>query len=289
MTCTRQLLSDLLWVVNSPMLLATNDQVVSGHWRIREQDVDAMHLARFMEQKSLRSLGKYFEGLVSYWLQHLRKVDLLFESYVIRDHKRTIGEVDFIFIDEHGRTTHWEVAVKFYLFNPQECVLGSPFIGPNANDTLDRKLHRLFDHQLTLGKQLLPDVDVEIREAFVKGRIFYPDGQADRSVGHPGLSSAHLKGSWFRHSEFRPLQDDPAMASEDVRYCWLEKPNWLSVIELSGEEDDLLSFDDLSGRMDGHFANSKRCPLVVQLKSDGTTFHESRRFFVVPDGWPGVS
>ena len=100
MTCTRQLLSDLLWVVNSAMLLATNDQVVSGHWWIREQDVDAMHLARFMEQKSLRSLGKYFEGLVSYWLQHVRKVDLLFESYVIRDRKRTIGELDFIFMCE---------------------------------------------------------------------------------------------------------------------------------------------------------------------------------------------
>ena len=47
-----------------------------------------------------------------------------------------------------------------------------------------------------------------------------------------------------------------------------------------------MPFGDFLFCMNRHFADSQRCPLVVQLESDGVGYVETRRFFVVPDCWP---
>ncbi|MCH1440954.1 MAG: DUF1853 family protein [Rubripirellula sp.] len=286
MKSAQQFVRDLVWVVNSPSLLRTTDDHCcdSKWWRLQEQDVQAAHLVDFMARKNARSLGKYFEGLVSYWLHHLRKVDVLFESFAIREQKRTVGEIDFIFIDEQARVTHWEVAVKFYLFSSISHGLGSHYLGPNAVDTLDRKIDHVFGHQLPRSRKLFPDV--ELRQAFVKGRIFYPFGKQRGLNKHSCLSSAHLEGSWLRHADIGSLVGDVGWDVRRVCYLVLEKPHWLSEIHALRATDKVMSFCGFAATLDQHFSESQRCLLVVQLKVEDTECVELRRFFVVPDCWP---
>ena len=304
MMSAQQLVRDLLWAVNSPALLRTTDNhgCESTTWKLREHDICATHLVEFMARKDARSLGRYFEALTSYWLHHVRKVEVLVESFAIREQKRTVGEIDFIFIDEQARMTHWEVAVKFYLFSPVSNVLGSRYLGPNAVDTLDRKIDRIFGHQLPRSQKWFPKV--EVRQAFVKGRIFYPlmeqHGLAHQDVlaqqgaltqhhgqkEHPYLSRAHLEGIWLRHAEIRFMDSDAVWGAQNAYYLILKKPHWLSVVEADNATDGLMSFREFSDSMEQHFSESQRSPLVVQLKLDDAGCVESRRFFVVPDCWP---
>ena len=286
MKSAQQVVRDLLWAVNSPALLKTTN----GHccdstpWKLQERDVCPTHLVDFMVSKDFHSLGKYFEGLISYWLHHLRKVEVLFESFAIREQKRTVGEIDFIFIDEQARMVHWEVAIKFYLFSPVLHDLGSHYLGPNAIDTLDRKIDRIFGHQLPRSEEPFPNV--ELRQAFVKGRIFYPVMQQGGPAEHPYLSSTHLDGSWLRHAEIRFMDGNADWDAQNAYYLVLQKPHWLSFVQTPAAGDKPMSFREFSESMDQHFSGSQRCPLVVQLKPDDAGYVESRRFFVVPDSWP---
>lgn len=286
MKSTQQVVRDLLWAVNSPALLkTTNDHCCdSKEWKLHEHDICMTHLGDFMAGKDSRSLGKYFEGLISYWLHHLRKVDVLVESFALREQQRTVGEIDFIFIDEQARMTHWEIAVKFYLFSPASYGFGSHYLGPNAVDTLDRKIDRIFGHQLPRSQKQFPNV--ELRQAFVKGRIFYPLMQPRGLAGPPYLSSAHLAGSWLRHAEIRLRDGDADWDAQNVCYLVLQKPDWLSVVQTPDAAGKRMSFSEFSESMDRHFSEHQRCPLVVQLNANDAGYVESRRFFVVPDGWP---
>ena len=288
MKSDQQFVRDLLWVVNSPALLRTTADHCcdSKSWKLQEHGIRATHLADFMAGKDTRSLGRYFESLISYWLHHVRQVDVLSESLAIREQKQTVGEIDFIFIDEQSRMTHWEVAVKFYLFSPVSYGLRSHYLGPNAADTLDRKLDRILGHQLPLSKEYFPEV--EVRQAFVKGRIFYPLLQPRGLKEHPALANDHLDGSWLRHSELRLIDCDSERDALNARYLVLQKPNWLSLVQTLDTKVKLMSFCEFSDSMDRHFSQSERCPLVVQLKREDAGYLESRRFFVVPDNWPCV-
>ena len=287
MKYAQQFVRDLLWAVNSPSLLRTMNEhcCESKVWTLQAQDIRAAHLFDFMARKDARSLGKYFEGLISYWLHHLRKVDVLFESFAIREQKRTVGEIDFIFIDEQAQVTHWEVAVKFYLFSSITHGLGSHYLGPNAVDTLDRKIAHVFGCQLPRSQELFPNV--ELRQAFVKGRVFYPLMQKRGLNEHPYLSSAHLEGAWLRHLELKLLVGDAGWDVRSVCYLVLKKPHWLSVIQVPRATGQLMSFSEFIDSMEQHFVESQRCPLVVQLRMDDVGCVELRRFFVVPDCWPG--
>ena len=286
MKCGKQFVRDLLWVVNSPYLLGSRSvhQCHSKVWMLQEQDVQVAHLAAFMSKKEIHSLGKYFEALVSYWLHHLRQVEVLLESFTIREQKRTVGEIDFVFIDEQDRMTHWEIAVKFYLFCSETHDLGSHYLGPNAVDTLDRKMERLFEYQLPRSENYFPEV--ELREAFVKGRIFYPILQQGELENHASLSRFHLSGCWLRHAQLGLLESELDLAHQGVRYMVLMKPHWLAEISTSSSHDGLMPFCEFSDSMDQHFSGSQHCPLIVQLNWDGERYVEARRLFVVPDRWP---
>ena len=169
---------DLAWAVNSPSLLSSHE-IAPEHPRIDLNDINASHLSAFLATGRIDRVGRYFERLISYWLHHVRQVKVIAESLPIRQHKRTIGEIDFLFYDESQRLTHMEIAVKFYLFRPDHVAFGSHYLGPNATDTLDRKVDRLLHHQLPRSETLYPEI--EIRQPFLKGRIFYhPKGHSAR-------------------------------------------------------------------------------------------------------------
>ena len=270
-------LRDLTWAINSQSLLVESPLV-----QFDPSHVDPEHLRRFLEEEPSRRVGRYFERLVLYWLTHVREVEVIASSLQIRDGKRTLGEIDLVFRDECGRVTHWEIAVKFYLYLSSRTFSGSHYIGPNAGDTFERKMERLFDHQLPRSIKHFPEV--EVRQPFVKGRMFYHVSE-EHPVDLPDRHApAHARCNWIRASELELLD-----LIEDARYRVLEKPHWLSGEEADMKDEGLLSYGEQREQLVRHFAVSERPVLLGQLKGTGECFGECERFFVVADGWPGES
>ena len=271
--------------MNSPSLLAGGPEIAGdksspvNSWHLDSAQVDADHLSAFLAEIPGYRVGRYFERLILYWLMHIRRVEIVAESLQIHDGKRTIGEIDFLFRDEQQRLTHWEIAVKFYLHFPQDSELGSHFIGPNAADTFERKMERLFEHQLPRSDALFPDV--EIRQAFVKGRIFYHPNQRSAKKLPPRLSPDHMHCDWIRSSQL-----DLLSIGRRVSYRILRKPFWLSEDVAHTSGGDLFSPQDMIKRLKTRFAADHRPVLISQLEADGAGLLESNRVFVVPDRWP---
>ena len=126
---------------------------------------------------------------------------------------------------ESGDYQHWEIALKYYL-QTHEGDAHELMIGPNAVDNLDRKIKKLFSHQLPLSdspnlSSKLHELDIQTLEKklFLKGMFFYHLGHSE---SHPKyVNPEHEQGWWVYHHE----------ASEFLRndlkwsLCW--KPNWI--------------------------------------------------------------
>ena len=151
---------DLMWVANSPSLLAVSgDMTPTGTHNelfgvaidqpsLNQSAINADHLQDFLAKNPHNTVGRYFESLVYYWIKYIRGLEILVCNEQIKRAGRTIGEIDLIFRDEQDRFVHWETAVKFFLHFPQPHSFSSDYVGPNARDNLDRKIHHLFGHQL---------------------------------------------------------------------------------------------------------------------------------------------
>ncbi len=248
-------------------------------------DIDQEQLRRKIGRNANRRVGKYFEQLIGFWLSSNGGVSDLEHSRQIRDGKRTIGELDFLFIDQAGRRTHLETAVKFYLHTADGQVDGSHFIGPNAADTFERKTQRLFNHQLPLGRQHIGDIDVTM--AIMKGRIFYhPDQEipgGKLSQLPEGLSPDHARGNWIRQCETGYFSDQ----ADHSRFRVMRKPFWLADEVAASNDRSLMHAAEMVLYLDRHFQQSKHPVLVSQLSEKENNYQESNRIFVVEDSWPG--
>ena len=276
--------NDLLWAITSQPLLAESSDVASTDPTLLvdealTQRIDAKHLKQFLEKSSSHRVGRYFESLILYWLKHIRQLEIVAESLQIHDGNRTIGEIDLVFRDEQHRLTHWETAVKFYLHFPNPNVSPSEYIGPNASDNFESKIERLFQHQLPRSEIRFPDV--ELRQAFVKGRIFYHPELPVTHQTTARLAPDHLRGTWIRSSELHllPLQ-------KMVLYRVLHKPCWLSNETAKINDTDLRTPTEIVAQLSEHFEENDHPVLISQLKPVGERFDESRRIFVVSDDWP---
>jgi hypothetical protein len=277
-----QLLRDLAWAVNSPSLI--RDELAQPHtrsYRLDPATVDVEHLHESFADHCERRVGRYFERLVVYWLRHVRGLEIIAQTFPVREGGRTLGEIDLVFRDELGRVTHWELAVKFYLDaskdDSQSDGAGIRLIGPNARDSFEEKMNRMYGHQLRLSEQHFPDV--EARSAFVKGRIFYRDPDAPFDNPPERLSPQHLRGSWLHASDIELIPRDPA------GFRALPKPFWLSPETSELADTSILGRSELIETLGKHFEQQDRPVLVSQLVASGEGLTESRRFFVVSDAW----
>lgn len=286
---TEQLVRDLVWVVNSPSLMALTSQESVPQRPLKISDIDQDHLNSYLASPRKRRVGprerrvgRYFERLVVYWLRFILRCEVVDQSLQLREGKRTVGEIDLLFRDELGRLNHWELACKFYLqlnFNDATAI---DYVGPNANDTLRKKAERLLHHQLPLGVRCFPEI---VRsEAFVKGRIFY-HWQTDTEVTLPEeLAADHLRGSWLRIGEVAEL-----LRTRRHRYRILRKPHWLAEEYANPNDDDLLSADGLAQFLENHFSTRNTPILLSEFPDSPSVECESRRWFVVSDQWPSQS
>ncbi len=265
-----QTVRDLLWVVNSPSLI--DGAQVADSTVLDVDQIDPVEFSTFLSENRNHRVGRYFERLVLFWLERIRRVRIVTAGEQIRDGNRTLGEIDFIFEDEAGRLTHWETAVKFFLHFPND--EGSHFPGPNASDNFERKMTKLFEKQLRFSEEHYPEV--EVRQAFVKGMLFYhadvdlPDELPDK------LSPDHQRGTWIRESELDRLDAFRGWCGEVM-----SKPNWLSRPLVP----QCLPLDSLRQNIEQHFHRTN-APIMVSLVREEA---DEQRFFVVPDSWPRLS
>lgn len=270
-----KLLADLVWVVNSPSLIESDAEVTP----LAKTEVELDRLVLFFDAAVPRRVGLYFERLVLFWLVHVRGVEMVANGMPIREGKITLGELDFLFRDELNRLTHLEVAVKFYLYRAETLIEGSHFVGPNLKDTFERKMKRMFEHQLPLSHDHVEGVDV--REAMVKGRVFYATSDC-QPIELPTLMSAdHLRCRWVRRSDF-----EAAPRNDAIRYRVVAKPFWLSVEVDAGNESGLLNQREIGAWLGESAKRSERPVLIDQLEESQGCWSQVERFFVVPNGWP---
>ncbi|XZE55925.1 DUF1853 family protein [Planctomycetaceae bacterium SH139] len=276
---TEQFARDLVWVVNSPSLMNLTGQESVPKQPLKIGDVDREHLTIHLTSPRERRVGRYFERLVVYWLRFILRCEIVDHALQLRDGKRTAGEIDVLFRDGLGRLNHWELACKFYLQVNVNDPSVTDYIGPNVNDTLRKKAERLLNHQLPLGVRYFPEIDIS--EAFVKGRIFY-HWQTNTKVALPEeLAAGHLEGRWLRKREVAEL-----LCTRRHRYRILRKPFWLSEEFADPADDDILSPGEVAQFLNNHF-NSRHTPILFSEFCDSSsTERESKRWFVVPDQWP---
>ncbi|WP_404309439.1 DUF1853 family protein [Neorhodopirellula lusitana] len=294
-----QFMHDLHWVIESPSLINSAPVIPPLSLDV----IDPDHLTSVMVDPQSRHVGShrvgyYFERLVLYWLVHLRRVEVVAHGMQIKDDKRTLGEIDFLFRDEAGRLTHWEVSVKFYLYHPQHALSGplggSHFLGPNARDTFERKMGRLFEHQLPLSQTHLPDV--EVRQAWVQGQIFYHRQLGSVQPLPAQMSPDHLRGSYLYQREINELQHHA-----NSRFQVLEKPYWLAGPMFNAADPNWCSGPEMADTLHQHFKETDRPLMLCQADSESVQSESlpnestetrpkrrpnTKRIFVVADSWP---
>ncbi|WP_417389628.1 DUF1853 family protein [Gimesia sp.] len=275
-----RILRDLHWAITSPALISSSPQVLSLVEELDLSLIDVEELQEFITPYSRFRVGEYFEGLVLYWLERIRKLKIIAQHQQLFAENQTVGEIDFLFEDAAGELNHWETAVKFYLYYPHENQTGSSFIGPNAKDTFERKRRRLFEHQLPLSETHFPEV--AHRVAFVKGIIFYHPHHTPPTQLPGELSPAHLKGVWLYHSELDWLEQQSGATVYQIR----EKPDWLSPAVCDPNTEKLLTFSELKQSLAAHFQEVDRPLMISVLKQNEHDYREIKRLFVVSETWP---
>ena len=150
---------DLAWVMSSPSMLKDD---APQHSVFTEEDCELLfdkaldklyelennptHLLSYLERFPSQRVGRYFEILVQYWLEHLTEFEVIASNLQIHKGKRTLGEIDFLFSHDN-QLIHWETAVKYFLQLTPDCD-EQGYIGPNAADNLALKKARLLNIQL---------------------------------------------------------------------------------------------------------------------------------------------
>ena len=285
MSSNSQLVRDLEWVVSSPSLISQPAALApKSATPFDRASVDIDELERFVDERKSHRVGRYFESLVLYWLERIRRVEMIADGLQIREGKQTIGELDFVFRDEVRELTHWEAAVKFYLHYPNENPTGSHLIGPNAQDTFEKKTRKLFEKQLPLSRRDFPDI--VHRQAFVKGRIFYHvDSASQTSIpSNARLATDHLRSSWVQESRLEWLASFNGRA-----FCIVRKPFWLSPLQLQKDDEQLKSTTEMIDWIQKEW-DVNRHPVLVSILElqggDDCEWIETDRVFVVPEQWP---
>ncbi len=127
------------------------DSSITGFNTFELAELKLKNTPTFKLPNNLR-LGHLVERIVSELIKASSNYSLLHESLQIKKDKKTIGELDFLIVNqETNQLTHLELAYKFYLYDPSisdEHLTN--WIGPNRRDSLQQKLKKLNNHQFPL-------------------------------------------------------------------------------------------------------------------------------------------
>ena len=291
----------LAWLIGSPPLLDARDPRFANHtvpdpwcsaaldaalpW-LQALDRAPQPLLDFLAARPTRRLGRLAESLLAFWFMHQSGAELLAQNLVVRGAQRTLGEFDFVFrAPGAARATHWETAIKFYLYRPELGGLAG-YVGPGEQDVLAAKVERVYSRQLALsgtaeGAAALDALQVAAPAAlaWIKGWLFYPFGQD--ALPAAGVNPAHARGWWLRAG---PGWE--RVLSTQRRYAILPRMDWLAWPWLAPAAATL-DRDALGVAVAHAMHDSSGALMVVELDApeEGAAWQEYGRGFVVPDDW----
>lgn len=283
------------WAVSSPSLLSypfsttyvRNEAHATAILELlhqadsRSDEVDA-HFAALGSMP----MGKYFEQLLFYVLERDVRFEVLLKNHQLIQGKHTVGEIDLILKDTvSGQVEHWEIALKFYLQYEAKSD-HEVMLGPNAIDTLAKKMRKLNDHQLPISTDLsnagIPSTENITDRLFMKGQFFYHLSRFGSCNIFPyAAATDHERGWWcYLHEVEKALL-------KDMRWTTLWKPDWIGNIQT---EDSviLLNYSEMQESLEYHFKEEVHSILCVGLRYCNGLWHEVTRGFVVNDAWPNT-
>lgn len=249
--------------------------------KLRELDNQPELVNAHFDSLAYMPMGKYFEQLMFFILEHDDRYEIILQNHQIREEKTTIGEIDLIVKDTlTGRQEHWEMALKFYL-QSDDSSEQSKMIGPNAADNLGRKMDKLTKHQLLLSnhpsiKSLLGVEELQPK-LFLKGQFFYHLQKA--SVFPLNANPNHEKGWWCHLSEIE------TMISENLHWLALEKPDWIRIYQPDGKAQ-FLSSSEIRMFLFNHINQKVKPIFLAGMTKTAAGWIEHTRGFVVGDNWP---
>ncbi len=208
-------------------------------------------------------LGKLAERFVTFELQQTKNIEVLLENVQISNQQRTIGELDCIFTRD-SQPIHLEIVYKFYLYEHQSGQTElEHWIGPNRNDTLQKKLIKLKEMQLPLlfnqyTASILNNLDLKAtqmqQQVCFKAQLFVPHTYCE--VYFKTLNKQCLNGFYVHISQleqfmsckfYKPTKVDwllevntqvnwlgygnfyksilPLIEQKTAPLCWIKHPN----------------------------------------------------------------
>jgi hypothetical protein len=277
-----RIVRDLAWVIASPPLISGNIQ--DTHWWshadcvkefydcypfLKALDDDPQALIDHLNNLKSTRLGSVFEGLVAYWLMISPNYQLLSQNIQIIEDGVTFGEIDFIIRDLNThKNIHLEVAVKFYLGSPP---YEDPYrwFGTNTKDQLGKKTQHLISHQTQLSNKYPSHFDCEIdqRQCFIKGRLFYPAGVTSSPKGM-NISNNHLRGSWCFENDYK----------RKTNIISIEKNHWLAEYN----HQDITEYRNVNSGF-SKMSKLDRAQCFVLVEGKNKTYYEAQRVFYLPE------
>ncbi|MFA5495652.1 MAG: DUF1853 family protein [Porticoccaceae bacterium] len=296
---TSPLVRELGWCLFSAPIIDTLPPATTTPWPCREDrgageilgalDRDPRPLQRHLASLSDKRLGARFEAMWIFYLASHPQFELLAHQLPVPRNGQTLGALDLLFRDHHlGAVVHGEIAVKFYLYHPEQPGTAlEKWIGPNPDDSLAAKIGHLANHQLPLSTrdetqrrlQTAGLPSAQLRATVIKGFLFHPWRQ---SIALPApCNPGHLRGEWLYRREL------PALFADNPRHSWavLPKQQWLTQVE-NGDSHSGRARREMAAKISS-LLDEQRQP--VMFYGHPVARAESiRRFFVAPDGWPGI-
>lgn len=181
--------------------------------------------------KRLR-LGKMVERFFSSVVKSNPRFRLLIENFQIIKEGITLGEIDFLIEDlQNQEILHVELVHKFYLFKPEsKKIEARHFVGPNLNDSLEKKLSKLKEKQFPIVydsycQKLLQQKGIDLKSLKQKllftGSL-YLNFKEKRPIEL--LNNKCIQGVWMNLSEFREIHQEENQYQIPNKLDWLSDP-----------------------------------------------------------------
>ncbi|MBM6551951.1 DUF1853 family protein [Marinomonas ostreistagni] len=279
-----QYLNDLEWLLSEREMFISDRPLADfllldwqHKFRALTQRPDA--IVAYMAQAKSHFLGTYFEQLFSFAIHHFTDLEVLAEHQQIQGERQTLGEVDLLAKDRTGRCIQFEVAIKFYL--ERSDLAPNNWIGPNKNDSLNKKVSHARGHQLTvldqvMGQQWLHSVTGSTDykpNLMIFGRHFY-NLNARACIF---FDEFEIQGGWlykYNLSNWAPYLSDLVLAGKP---CWIT-PN--------REKDTINQIDGtFIEALEKSFRHDQRPQLYSCWRRDKNNQQQAFWLFICPEGW----
>lgn len=281
--------SDLEWLLNAPSMLKESLAGGIPSWTPHQQRLRQINITQPPSQLKAGPpvMGHYCEELLGCSINQHPDYRLLAQNIQIRQHKDTLGELDFIVETPEG-VEHWELAVKIYLHKGGDSRL-SHFVGPNTRDRLDIKSQHMWQKQCALASSPTAQAVIEelgypvprLSRWCLLGWLFYPWGESPPEFSEIPLNQS--TGWWLSVTMLDQLQQD------GISYLPLPRLEWLSPLKnipATVISKSVLDFKQLTELIQQQFAAGDGPILVARTTISHGELNEVDRGFVTPPNWP---